>query len=51
MTVISEFWRKPVLIEVGIDGGNGGVFDVRRRGEIGESLGEVDGVASLSKVG
>lgn len=41
---------EPVLVEVGIDGGNGGVFDVERRGEVGEALGEVDGVASLSKV-
>lgn len=39
----------PVLVEVGIDGGDCGVFDVERRGKIGESFSEINGVASLSK--
>lgn len=43
--------KKPVLVEVGVDGRNGGVFYVGRSGEVGEALGEVDGVASLSKMG
>jgi len=43
--------KKPVLVEVGVDGRNGGVFDVGRGGEVGEALGEVDGVASLSELG
>lgn len=38
---------EPVLIEVGIDGGNGGGFDVGRGWEIREAFGEVNGVASL----
>lgn len=41
---------KPVLIEVGIDSGNGSVFDVGRCREVGKSFGEVDGVASLGKM-
>lgn len=40
---------KPVLIKVGIDGRNGSGFDVGRSDEVGKSLGEVDGVASLSE--
>jgi len=43
--------KKPVLVEVGVDGGNGGDFYVGRGGEVGEALGEVDGAASLSEVG
>ena len=35
--------EEPVLIEVGINGGDGGGFDVRRSGE---AFGQVDGVAS-----
>lgn len=46
-----KWLNEPVLIEVGVDSWNGGVFDMGRSGEIGKSLGEVDGVASLSKVG
>lgn len=41
--------RKPVLIEVGIDGGDCGVLDVGRSGEIREAFGEVDSVATLGK--
>ena len=41
--------EEPVLIEVGINGGDGGGFDVRRSGEVGETFGEVDGVASLGE--
>lgn len=43
--------KKPVLVEVGVDGRNGGVFYVGRGGEVGKALGEVYGVASLSKMG
>lgn len=40
-----------VLIEIGVDGGDGGVLDVGRGGEVGEALGEVDGAASLGEMG
>lgn len=43
--------KLPVLAGVGNDGRNGGVFEVGRGGEVGEALGEVDGVASLSELG
>ena len=39
------------MIEIGINGGDGGLLDVGRGGEIGESLGEIDGAASLGKMG
>lgn len=42
---------KPVLIEVGINSGNGSVFDVGRCREVGKTFGKVDGVASLGKMG
>jgi hypothetical protein len=42
--------EKPVLVEVGINGGNGGIFDVERSREVREAFSEVDSIASLSKV-
>jgi len=41
---------KPVLVEVRIDGRNGGVFDVGRSSEIRETLSEVDSITTLSKM-
>jgi hypothetical protein len=43
--------RKPVLVEVRGNGGDGGGLDVGRCGEVGEALGEVDGADALRQVG
>lgn len=50
---IFEVKRKkdqPVLVEVGINGGNGRGFEKKRSREVREAFGEVDSIAFLCKV-